>query len=54
DPNSLFLAQAFRMRNRDVLYVSNAPFSEVQKVLSVFSTVASPVTAAASTYGVVR
>ncbi|WP_244475748.1 polysaccharide biosynthesis/export family protein, partial [Methylobacterium sp. Leaf466] len=42
DPNSLFLTQAFRMRNRDLIYVSNAPFSEVQKVLSVFSTVASP------------
>jgi polysaccharide export outer membrane protein len=54
DPNGLFLAQAFRMRNRDVLYVSNAPFTEVQKVLSVFSTVASPVTAAASVYSVAR
>ncbi|TXN19392.1 sugar transporter, partial [Methylobacterium sp. WL9] len=52
--NGLFLAQAFRMRSRDVLYVSNAPFSEVQKVLSVFSTVASPVTTAASVYAVGR
>jgi polysaccharide export outer membrane protein len=42
------------MRNRDVLYVSNAPFTEVQKVLSVFSTVASPVSAAASVYSVAR
>uniref|UniRef100_UPI003D35978A polysaccharide biosynthesis/export family protein n=1 Tax=unclassified Methylobacterium TaxID=2615210 RepID=UPI003D35978A len=32
DPNSLFLTQAFRMRNRDLVYVSNAPFTEVQKV----------------------
>ena len=44
DPNSLFLTQAFRMRNRDLVYVSNAPFTEVQKVLSVFSTVTAPVT----------
>ncbi len=35
DPNSLFTAQAFRMRNRDLIYVSNAPFTEVQKVLGV-------------------
>ncbi|WP_144769409.1 polysaccharide biosynthesis/export family protein, partial [Methylobacterium dankookense] len=42
DPNSLFLTQAFRMRNRDLVYVSNAPFTELQKVLSVFSTVAAP------------
>ncbi len=42
DPNSLFTAQAFRMRNRDLIYVSNAPFTEIQKVLGVFSTVTAP------------
>jgi polysaccharide export outer membrane protein len=54
DPNSLFLTQAFRMRNRDLVYVSNAPFTELQKVLSVFSTVASPIAGAASVYSVTR
>ncbi|WP_238246943.1 polysaccharide biosynthesis/export family protein, partial [Methylobacterium iners] len=54
DPNSLFVTQAFRMRNRDLVYVSNAPFSEVQKVLSVFSTVTAPVTAGAAVYSGVR
>ena len=54
DPNSLFLTQAFRMRNRDLVYVSNAPFTEVQKVLSVFSTVTAPVAAGASIYSVSR
>jgi polysaccharide export outer membrane protein len=54
DPNSLFLTQAFRMRNRDLVYVSNAPFTEVQKVLSVFSTVTGPVTAGAAVYSGVR
>ncbi|MBB3904963.1 polysaccharide biosynthesis/export family protein [Methylobacterium brachythecii] len=54
DPQSLFMSQAFRMRSRDMLYVSNAPFTEVQKVLSVFSTVTAPVSAAASVYGVAR
>ena len=47
DPNSLFVSQAFRMRNRDLVYVSNAPFTEVQKVLSVFSTVTSPIASGA-------
>jgi polysaccharide export outer membrane protein len=54
DPNSLFLTQAFRMRNRDLVYVSNAPFTEVQKVLSVFSTVTAPVSAGASLYATAR
>jgi len=54
DPNSLFLSQAFRMRNRDLVYVSNAPFSELQKVLGVFSTVTSPIAAGASIYSVAR
>jgi polysaccharide export outer membrane protein len=42
------------MRNRDLVYVSNAPFTEVQKVLSVFSTVTGPVTSAAAVYSVSR
>ncbi len=54
DPNSLFVSQAFRMRNRDLVYVSNAPFTEVQKVLSVFSTVTSPIASGASLYQVAK
>ncbi|MCJ2042535.1 polysaccharide export protein, partial [Methylobacterium sp. E-041] len=54
DPNSLFTSQAFRMRNRDLVYVSNAPFTEVSKVVSVFSTVAGPVASAASVYAYSR
>ena len=54
DPNSLFLTQAFRMRNRDLVYVSNAPFTEVQKVLSVFSTVTGPIAGAASVAATAR
>ncbi|PIK69581.1 sugar transporter, partial [Methylobacterium frigidaeris] len=52
--NSLFVSQAFRMRNRDLVYVSNAPFTEVQKVLGVFSTITAPVSAGASVYSGVR
>ncbi|MGH1570064.1 polysaccharide biosynthesis/export family protein [Methylobacterium sp. P31] len=50
DPNSLFVSQAFRMRNRDLVYVSNAPFTEVQKALSVFSGVTGPVSSVATAY----
>jgi polysaccharide export outer membrane protein len=50
DPNSLFVSQAFRMRNRDLVYVSNAPFTEVQKALSVFTSVTGPVSSAATAY----
>ncbi len=50
DPQGLFLSQAFRMRNRDLVYASNAPFAEVAKVISVFTQVASPVGSAANIY----
>jgi polysaccharide biosynthesis/export protein len=45
DPNSFFLMQSFPMENRDVLYVSNAPITEVQKFLNVLFTVVYPVLA---------
>ncbi|HEV2545432.1 MAG TPA: sugar transporter, partial [Methylobacterium sp.] len=54
DPQGLFLTQSFRMRNRDLVYVSSAPFAELGKVLSVFSTVTAPVAAGASLYTVTR
>jgi polysaccharide biosynthesis/export protein len=37
DPASLFLAQRFEIRNRDVLYVSNSPTADFQKFLSLVS-----------------
>lgn len=42
DANGLFLAQSFRIANRDLLYVSNAPLTDVQKVVDIFSTFAYP------------
>jgi polysaccharide export outer membrane protein len=48
DPESLFLIQNFPMEDRDVLYVSNAPITEVQKFLNVLFSVAYPVLAAKS------
>lgn len=39
DPSSFFIAQSFPIRNRDVLYISNAPLADIQKFVSViFST----------------
>ncbi len=43
DPNSFFVAQSFMIDNKDLLYVSNAPVTEVQKVLNLFFSVAYPV-----------
>jgi polysaccharide biosynthesis/export protein len=48
DPESLFLIQNFPMEDRDVLYVSNAPITEVQKFLNVLFSVAYPILAAKS------
>ena len=35
DPNGLLIARRFPVRNKDILYVSNAPSTEVQKVVGV-------------------
>lgn len=40
--HTIFLAQRFPMRNKDILYVANAPLSEVQKMLSIVQSVVSP------------
>lgn len=42
DPNAIFLASQFRIFHRDVVYVSNAPLTELQKVLQLFNMIASP------------
>ena len=34
DPNSFFVARRLPIRNRDILFVSNAPLAEVQKVMA--------------------
>jgi len=35
DPNSLFLEQSFHIANRDLIYVSNSPSTDVQKVFAI-------------------
>ena len=43
DPSSFFVMQSFPMEDRDVLYISNAPVTEMQKFLNLLFTVAYPV-----------
>lgn len=48
DPSTFFIAQSFPIRNKDVLYVSNAPLADFQKFLgAIFSTVLPAATTAA-------
>jgi polysaccharide biosynthesis/export protein len=47
DPNSLFMEQSFRIANRDVVYVSNSPSTEVQKVFGIVSGAFAPIGAGA-------
>lgn len=47
---SLFHARRFAMRDKDILYVSNAPLTEVEKVFRVFGTLTSPALTGYSVY----
>ena len=42
DPKALFLARQFAMRDKDILFVSNAPLTEVSKFFQMFLMVAQP------------
>lgn len=46
DPATFFVAQGFPMRDKDVMYVSNAPAAELQKFLNIVGSVVAPVAAA--------
>ncbi|RQU63482.1 polysaccharide export protein [Burkholderia cenocepacia] len=50
DPNSFFVAQSFMIDNKDLLYVSNAPITELQKFLNVVFSVAYPVVTGVQTF----
>ena len=42
NPSTFFLAQSFNLKNKDVIYVSNAPASELQKFLNILVSVVYP------------
>ena len=51
DADSLFVEQNFRIANRDLIYVSNAPFTEVEKVMGVLNGGLSTASSAATVAG---
>ena len=52
EPRSLFLARRFAVHDKDIVYVSNSPFSDLQKVLLLVGTISAPLVSgiAASAY----
>lgn len=54
DANSYFLARSFQMRDKDIIYVANAPMTEVQKFLSVIGSVTAPVVSGAAVYSIAK
>lgn len=54
DPGALFLARRFTIHDKDILYVSNSPFSDLQKVFGLVGTLTSPVISGASAATTIR
>ncbi len=52
EPRALFLARKFAVHDKDIVYVSNSPFSDLQKLLQLVGTISAPVVSgiAASAY----
>lgn len=50
DPATFFLAQNFTVDNKDILYVSNAPITEVQKFLNIMFSVVYPITTSVNAF----
>ena len=51
DPRSFFVMQSFAVNNKDLIYVSDAPVTELQKVLNIVFTVVYPILNAKQTFG---
>jgi len=43
DPEAFFLAQSFLIKNKDVIYVSNAPLADIQKFVNIIGSLVYPV-----------
>ncbi len=52
DPHTFLVAQSFPVRNKDVIYIANAPAAELQKFLTLMSSVLAPAGIGA-TYGLI-
>jgi len=53
-PGALFLARRFPMRKKDILYVSNSPYTNVQKVLNLVNLLTSPIISGATVNNAVK
>jgi len=54
DPGALLLARGFAMRNKDILYVSDAPLTDIQKVLNLINLLVTPAVTGATVQSAVR
>jgi polysaccharide export outer membrane protein len=54
EPASLFLARRFAVHDKDILYVSNSPFSDLQKVFGLVGTLTSPAIQGVSTASYIK
>ena len=54
EPGALFLARRFPMRKKDILYVSNSPYTNVQKVLNLVNLLTSPIISGATVNNAVK
>lgn len=52
--NSFFLARAFPVRDKDIVYIANSMSDPVQKFLNLVGTVTSPVISGAAVYGTMK
>lgn len=43
DPTTFFTAQSFPIKDKDIIYVSNAPLADLQKFINIISSIAVPV-----------
>jgi polysaccharide export outer membrane protein len=50
DPRTFFVAQNFPIHNKDLIYVSNAPGTELQKFLNLVFSVIYPISAATTVF----
>ena len=48
NPGTFFVAQNFPIRDKDVLYVSNAPIADIQKFVNLITGAIFPISAAAT------
>jgi polysaccharide export outer membrane protein len=54
EANSFFLARAFPVKDKDIVYIANSASDPVQKFLNLVGTVTSPVISGAAVYGTLK